>query len=714
MKEWRTLYRFLAILTLFFGLWGFGRLALAINQPMGGFIWYYDEAVSGGWIVNWDTGLEWPAIGENKLHLGDRILAIDDRPPDEFGHVYRTTPLGTGVKYEVLRDGKKVTVPDVPVVAFTWSMFFQSQVVLFLVGSLYWGMGVFIHRVTLESDYGYAFSFFALSTSLLTLSHAPTVCVTTPFRPQGLMFFFWKPIFGAAIVSSLYFATAFPASAPGLPSPLSKHMIRSVAWVTGGSLFVLYSFTGLLPYPLQQWDAWAYKANLVGFVLSLLGCAAIFAYIARTSESFIARQQAIVMLVGWGLAALPILLMWIKLVFPGFYVPSWNVIAFLELALPLSIVYAILHYRLFRVHLYVLRILYHGLLLVGFLFIYVTVSLLLQSFPSFNRMQTALTRLTYQRFDLRATLGTLVAMLVVFRLYIPLQQWTRFQSGLKPRFPAILAHLCDRLNAQNAYIALRQKQVFVVEATHNMPLPRQSLSLYTVLGDETGIVLKAPLEEENNEMPLGVIALGPKRDGLPYTPTEEAFVMGTVVELITVSLLNLQQLMQLEDAAQASKERITQVQDNAQVLQSELTHTLTMQPEEMIEAVEQALYALSYDWPADLEALAESPLAALPIASAKLSDHDTADTETWEYVKAEALKTILLETIDTLKPPFPKDLNDDDWLYYLILKGAFVEDKHWKQLHIDLLLSQAGYYRKRRGAIAKLAHQIESRSQSVQ
>ncbi len=48
IKIWRVVYRVLTILTLFFGLWGIGRVALAVNQPMGGFLWYYDEAVSGG------------------------------------------------------------------------------------------------------------------------------------------------------------------------------------------------------------------------------------------------------------------------------------------------------------------------------------------------------------------------------------------------------------------------------------------------------------------------------------------------------------------------------------------------------------------------------------------------------------------------------------------------------------------------------------------
>ena len=403
-----------------------------------------------------------------------------------------------GLTYRVLRDGQEITVSDVPVVAFTWSMFFQSQVVLFTIGSLYWIMGAFIHYVTPESEYSYAFSFFMLSTSLLTLSHAATVSVTTPFRPQALMFFFWKPIFGVAIVSCLYFATSFPLSDPDLPPPLSKRRVRQGVRLTGSTLFALYVITGLLPSHLQHWDARLYTFNLIGFALSLVGCAAIFAHIVRTSESFIARRQAGVMLVGWGLAAFPILLMWIRLVFPAFTCLLGTSSPFWKLRLPLSIVYAILHYRLFKVQPYVMRFLLYGLFSVGFVFLYVTISLFLQGIPWFDRVQIAFTDLTYQKFDLRATLSTLVAALVVLRLHAWLRQpWMTHPVGLRSRFPSILAHLCDQLDARHAYIALRRDGVFIVEATYNISLPRQILAMDVALGEEAQIALKVPLEADD-------------------------------------------------------------------------------------------------------------------------------------------------------------------------------------------------------------------------
>jgi len=697
-------YRILAISALIYGLWGIGRAMLAINQPMGGFIWYYDEAVSGGWIVNWDTGEEWPALAAGRLQLGDRILAINGQAPDTFGEVYRATPVGTGITYTVWRAEQVVTIPDVPVVTFTWPMFFQSQAILFLSGAMLWLMGVFVHYAAPASDYSYAFSFFALAISLITLSHAPNVCVNTPLCPQPWMFLTWKPIWGAALISGVYFATGFPLQQPALPPPLSKTRLRRAAWWIGGSMYMLYVCTGLLPTPLGHWDALAYKINLGMFLLSLLVCALLFAHTAWKSASFIARQQARVILLGWSIAAVPILLMWLQVLFPHFSFPSWNIIAFLELALPLSIAYTILRYQLFMVRAAMFQGLLYGLLGAGSLFIYISVSLFLQHIPWFNQLQAAFTQLTYQQFDLRATISTLLAGLCVLRLYGRLQQqWTRERSRLKPRFPAIVAHLCDRLEAQNAYIALRQGEVFVIEAVYNMRYTPQPLSWSEALAAEAHIAFKVPLETDDEPLPLGIIAFGPKRNGKTYTPTERTFVTQTVAALFSAGLWNLHQLTQLEGLAQTSQARVLAARETTQKLQAALTDALTTLPEKFPEWVEQALEALRYTEPESLSALAQSPLSGWALACA----HSTTDSLT-DVARGRALKTLLLEMIEALQPPPPQDLTCDEWLHYLILKRSFVENVHWKKLHHELLLSQASYYRKRRAAIARLTQNLET------
>lgn len=697
-------YRILSIGALIYGLWGIERALLAINQPMGGFIWYYDEAVSGGWIVNWDTGAEWSALEAGRLHRGDRILAINEQSPDTFGEVYRATPVGTGITYTVRRAGEVLTIPDVPVVTFTWAKFFQSHLILFLTGASLWLMGMFVHYVAPASDYSYAFSFFALATSLITLSHAPNVCVNTPLCPQPWMFLTWKPIWGAALISSLYFATTFPLQQPDLLPLLSKTRMRRAAWWIGGGLYALYVCTGLLPTSLRHWDALAYKINLGMFLLSLLICALLFAHTAWKSTSFIARQQARVMLLGWSIAAAPILLMWLQVLFPHFYFPSLNSISFLALALPLSIVYAILHYRVFVLRLAILRGLLYGLVGAGFLFIYVSASLLLQHIPWFDRLQAAFSQLTYQQFDLRATISTLLAGWCALRLHAPLQQrWSRNTPHLKLRFPAIVTHLCDRLEVQYAYIALRQGEVFVIEAAYNIPYTPQPLSWTEAMAEEAHIALKVPLETEDEPLPLGVIALGPKRRGEAYTPAEHAFVAQTVAALCSAGLWNLHQLTQLEGLAQTSQARVLAARETTQELQEALTDALTTLPEKLPECVEQALEALRYAEPECLSALAQSPLSECALAHTQ----STIDSPT-DLARGRALKTLLQEMIEALHPPPPQDLACDKWLHYLILKRSFVENAHWKELHCELLLSQASYYRKRRAAIARLTQHLET------
>jgi hypothetical protein len=536
--------------------------------------------------------------------------------------------------------------------------------------------------------------------------------VTTPFRPQALMFLFWKPIFGTAIVSSLYFATSFPVSEPDLPAPLSKKLVRRGALVLGGVLFFLYVLTGLLPSHLQRWDAQLYTLNLVGFALSLVGCAAIFAYIIRTSESFIARQQAIVMLVGWGLAAFPILLMWVKLVFPSFYTPSWNFIAFLEVALPLSIVYAILHYRLFNVRLYLMRALLYSLLLIGFVFLYVTISLFLQGIPWFDRVQAAFTGLTYQEFDLRATLSTLLAGLFVLKLHDTLRQpWMMPQAGLRARFPTILAHLCDQLNARHAYIALQQDDVYIVEATYNMPLPRQTLGADVVLGEEPQIALKAPLKADaGNEGPtLGVIALGPKCGEGTYTSRERVFLNETVADLLATSLRHIQQIERFSAAMEVSIQQVEQVRRRERDLQRALAKALRVPPREITpDEVKQALTLMRDARNDDLSELGELELAHIYLVEAEVRNRDIQAPTA--HQRGRALKAVLIREIEAMEPQTPRDLNDEAWLCYLVLWKAFVRGQNWKLVSHDLHLMRAAFYRWRDKAIGALAARVQNSS----
>lgn len=698
-------YLVLATLVLCYALWGIGRVLLSVNQPMGGFVWYYDEAVSGGWIINWDTGLEWPAIRAG-LELGDRILAIDGRPPEAFGDVYRTKPLGAGVTYRVLRKGQELVVRDVPIVRFSWGMFVQSQLVLFAIGVIYWLMGMFVHRATPESDYSYAFSFFALATSLLTLTHAATVSIRDPLRPQFMLFFTWKPIFGAAIISSLYFATTFPVNAPELPPPLSKEKVQRAAWIIGLSVFVAYVVTGLLPKHLLHWEALVYQINLGAFVLSLITCAAIFGYTLWKSSSFVARQQARVMLLGWGLATFPIFWMLIKLLFPHFSLASWNYIAFFELALPLSMVYAILRYRMFSVRPYVLRALSYVLPLASFVFVYLTLFIIVQDWVWFDKVQQTLTTLTFQTFDVRTTLCTLLAVFFAFRMYNSFRLWSEEEwPQATPRFSAMLAHLCDRMQAKHACLILQEGQAFRVRATHNMPLPAQTLDRQAVLEDEADIALKIPLRSGDNVL-LGALALGPKEGDQPYIEADRRFLTGTVADLLVANLRHLQQLEAFSEAITTSKAQAAQVAEEKRSLQQALIQTLTVKPETItVKQLKEALKTLRRTRPSNLKELGNVELANTKAVYAKLQAEGVMKPTL--HQKGQALRSILLRGIESFKPKGDPDPLDETWQPYLVLYKTFVRDQGWQTICDDLSITKSPYYRKRKAAMEMLAVQLQ-------
>ncbi len=381
----RITYRVLAVLVLCYALWGIGRLVLDVNQPMGGFIWYYDEAVSGGWIVNQNTGLDWPGC-EAGLQRGDRILAIEGRPADEFGEIYATRALGDRLSYRVQRDGQELVITDVPIVRFTWGMFLHSQLIMFAVGIIFWALSVFVHGATPESETSYAFSLFALFAALPFFFHSFSVSVNTPHYPQAVSFLTWKPVFALAAATAVHFATLFPTQTLPLPWGLKRHHIRRGAYITAGFLMAFYLIASL-PLGLQRWEALAYALNLGSLFVGLLLCALLFAYVAGHSASFVARQQALWMLGGWGINALQLLPLLIDLIAPQALDTSWNLITFLGAAIPLSVTYAIIRYRLFHTRLFLLRALRFFVPVFGFIFLYLPLTYTFNRLAWFHRLR---------------------------------------------------------------------------------------------------------------------------------------------------------------------------------------------------------------------------------------------------------------------------------------------------------------------------------------
>ncbi len=302
---------------------------------------------------------------------------------------------------------------------------------------------------------------------------------------------------------------------------------------------------------------------------------------------------------------------------------------------------------------------------------------------------------------------------MLFALWIhgSYRRWANAQLyGLVPRLSAILVHLCDQLSAQNGYIALREDQVFEVQTTHNMTRPSHVLDQANILADEPDIVLKIPLETQTGaaSQVLGVVALGPRQHDHPYTPQEIAFLNETVAELLTTSLRHNQQLERFAEAIKTSIQKATLVQQRERDLQRAFSEALRFPPREITSnEVKEALTLMRDARNDDLSALGELELAHNCLVVAELRcrgiEHPTA------HQRGQALKAVLIREIEAMKPESPRDLNEEAWIYYLILRKAFVRGKNWKRASHDLYMKRAAFFRWRDKAIKALTARIQNK-----
>ncbi len=103
--------------------------------------------------------------------------------------------------------------------------------------------------------------------------------------------------------------------------------------------------------------------------------------------------------------------------------------------------------------------------------------------------------------------------------------------------------------------------------------------------------------------------------------------------------------------------------------------------------------------------LSESPLLDLRIVHEALSEHEQSPTQ--------ALRSVLLEAIELMRPPGEPDLHAREWLMYNILRLKFVEGKRIREVAEQLAMSESDLYRKQRVAIEAVARTLATMDQKV-
>ncbi|NIW48269.1 MAG: hypothetical protein GWN30_27005, partial [Gammaproteobacteria bacterium] len=105
--------------------------------------------------------------------------------------------------------------------------------------------------------------------------------------------------------------------------------------------------------------------------------------------------------------------------------------------------------------------------------------------------------------------------------------------------------------------------------------------------------------------------------------------------------------------------------------------------------------ALSHYWGGPK--LTESPLLKLKVVQQSLEEYD--------YVPSKALRSILREGIQRIKPEGERRFTAE-WILYNILEMKFMEGRKVREIAMRLAMSEADLYRKQRVAIEAVANAI--------
>ncbi len=104
--------------------------------------------------------------------------------------------------------------------------------------------------------------------------------------------------------------------------------------------------------------------------------------------------------------------------------------------------------------------------------------------------------------------------------------------------------------------------------------------------------------------------------------------------------------------------------------------------------------------------LTESPLLTLQIVRTKLDEHDNNP--------ARALRAVLTDALEALRPEGEREMATPEWLLYNILDMKYIQGRRARDVALRLAMSESDLYRKQRSAIDELARAIGKMEEEVE
>jgi hypothetical protein len=268
-----------------------------------------------------------------------------------------------------------------------------------------------------------------------------------------------------------------------------------------------------------------------------------------------------------------------------------------------------------------------------------------------------------------------------------------------------LAILCQRLNAQGAFVALKRDGHYVVAASINS---RPNGALVEV-ADSDDLAPPGPnLAHEIDWLApafagteqLGVIGLRPARSARSRYSEAELDLLAEAADwvglLATTSREQRAAQAHLANLAAEAQSREVDLQTGTE----DLLATIEQDPApEFVELVEDALRNL-----ADYTVLGHSPLAQ------RLKAPGVTHVE-----RGKAVRERLIQALETLRPSGqrPAEPMPPEWQGYIVLHDAYLDDVPNREIMARLYISQGTFNRRRRRALRAVARNLLEINQAV-
>ena len=296
-------------------------------------------------------------------------------------------------------------------------------------------------------------------------------------------------------------------------------------------------------------------------------------------------------------------------------------------------------------------------------------------------------------------------------------------ADLSDFLESVLAALCDRLQASNAFIVVLGSDSPEMLVTMGNKHPFEEMDSHTDLlntvAKNGGVAVRrakqdplftwngfwlAPLfeEEDSEEQLTGFIGVERNPEGRLDEQQVEAFLI--LSRRAAMALLDIRLQQQVFASVEALNPQVELIQRLRAAARYDGTDVLTssevsLADDNMSKWVKDAL---SHYWGGPK--LSQSPLIRLQVVQRTLEDHEGNPTN--------ALRSILLEGIQRVRPEGDRRFTGE-WILYNILDLKFLEGRKVREIAMRLAMSEADLYRKQRVAIEAVADAIIAMEQKA-